>query len=174
MLSHNQSHPTSLMEQPNNKSKKCKAVADFKIYAIVLIVVSMMVVSPKKMAAQSTCNDYYDRLDHRLTRLFTEPRHQDYRETEFPSSLHSVMGSEIRRLDLPQEQGVCDSILNAIYKNDPVKGPPTHHALYIVKDHYFMVIYKYYTSSDGRQLIEDPTAGGVYDSQFNLVSLVMM
>jgi len=163
-----------MMEQPKNKSQNCKAVVDFKIFAIIFTAFSMMIVSPKEASAQSTCNDYYNGLNETINRLFTASRHQEYRERNFPTVLHQVSQSEIRRLDLPQEQGVCDSILNAIYKNDPVKGPPTHHALYIVKDHYFMVIYKYYTSSDGRQLIEDPTAGGVYDSQFNLVSLVMM
>jgi len=163
-----------MMEQPINKSQNWKAVVDFKIYSIILIVISLMMVSPNETYAQSTCNAYDEIWDEMVTRLFTAPRHEDFRQTEFPTVLHQVSQSEIRRLDLPQEQGVCDSILNAIYKNDPVKGPPTHHALYIVKDHYFMVIYKYYTSSDGRQLIEDPTAGGVYDSQFNLVSLVMM
>jgi hypothetical protein len=44
----------------------------------------------------------------------------------------------------------------------------------MVKDHYFMVTYNYYTDSEGSQLIEEPTVGGLFDSQFKRVGIIVM
>jgi len=134
----------------------------------------MVLFGPKEASAQSSCNDHLDFMDNILIELFTSEQTQISRESAFPSFGHKVIESEIRRLNLPQEQSICDEVLKGIYKNDPVKGPPTHHALYKVKNHYFMIIYKYYTASDGSQLIEDPTVGALYDQQFNRVGFIVL
>ena len=134
----------------------------------------MILIGPKEVSAQKTCNDYLDFMDNMVIELFTSEQTQISRESAFPSFTHNLNESEIRRVNFPQEQSICDGILKEIYKGDPVKGPPTHHALYKVKDHYFMIIYKYYTASDGSQLIEDPTVGALYDQQFNRIGLIAM
>ena len=134
----------------------------------------MILLGPKKISAQKSCNDHLDFMDNMVIELFTSEQTQISRESAFPSFTHNLNESEIHRLNLPQEQSICDGVLNEIYKNDPVKGPPPHHALYKVKDHYFMIIYKYYTASDGSQLIEDPTVGALYDQQFNRIGLIAM
>jgi hypothetical protein len=134
----------------------------------------MILIGPKEVSAQSSCNDYLDFMDNTVIELFTSEQVRSSRESAFPSFAHKVIESEIRRLNFPQEQSICDGILNKIYKNDPVKGPPTHHALYKIKEHYFMIIYKYYTASDGSQLIEDPTVGALYDQQFNRLGFIAM
>ena len=163
-----------MMEQIINKSLKSGVVVDIKICSLFFVVFLCIILIPVESIAQHNCKSYDEILDGMVTRLFAAPRHQDFRESEFPATLHSVSKSEVRRLNYPEEQGVCDTILNKIYGDDPVKGPPTHHALYKVKDHYFMVIYKYYTASDGTQLIEDPTVGGLFNPQFKRIGLVMM
>lgn len=161
-----------MMEQPKNKSQNCKAVVDFKIFAIIFTAFSMMIVSPKEASAQSTCNDYYNGLNETINRLFTASRHQEYRERNFPTVLQQVLPSEIRRLNFPEEQWVCDAALEAIRGDEPV--PERERAMYKVKDHYFMVAYSYITDEQGNQLIDKPAAGVLYDPHFNLIALVMM
>jgi len=126
--------------------------------------------------AQNICDSYDQDLDDTVMRMFTSSRSEivTSREMAFPSAVHNINASQVRRLNFPEEQWICDTILNKIYKNEPTKGPPTYHALYKVNDHYFMVIYKYYTASDGSQLIEEPTVGGLYGPQFNRVGLIAM
>jgi hypothetical protein len=131
-------------------------------------------VLPNKISAQSTCTDYYDGLDDSVTKLFTTERSRTSREMAFPSEVHQVQESQIERISIPQDESVCTAILTSIYKNDPVASPPTHHALYKVRDHYIMVIYNYYTDSEGNQLIEEPTVGGLFDPQFKRVGIIVM
>jgi len=129
-------------------------------------------VSPNETSAQSTCNAYDEVWDEMVTRLFTAPRHEDFRQTEFPPDLQQVLPSEIRRLNFPEEQWVCDAALEAIRGDEPV--PERERAMYKVKDHYFMVAYSYITDEQGNQLIDKPAAGVLYDPHFNLIALVMM
>lgn len=143
-----------------------------KFCVIFLFLVGLISAVPISISAQSTCNAYDETWDEMVTRLFTAPRHQDYRETEFPASLHSVMESEIRRLNLPDEQWVCNAALEAIRGDEPV--PQRERAIYKVKEYYFMVAFSYYTDELGNQLINKPAAGVLYDPQFNMIALVMM
>jgi hypothetical protein len=145
-----------------------------KIILLILISSFIILIGPKEVSAQKTCNDYLDFMDNMVIELFTSEQTHISRESAFPSFGHKVIESEIRRLNFPQEQSICDGVLNKIYKNDPIKGPTTHHALYKIKDLYFMIIYKYYTASVGSQLIEDPTVGALYDQQFNRISFIAM
>lgn len=131
-----------------------------------------MLGNPEKASAQSDCDDYFDILDYRVSQLFTTEMNRGNREQAFPSIVHDVSEDEIRRLQLPTEQWICDGVLNVIYEDNPVKGPPTHHALYRVKDHYFMIIYRYITASDGTHYFEEPTFGVLYDPQFNRVGVI--
>lgn len=65
--------------------------------------------------AQTVCNDYNDGLDESVTRLFTSERSKDSREMAFTSAVHNVAASQVRRLNLPEEQWICDTILNKIW-----------------------------------------------------------
>ncbi|PWN06909.1 hypothetical protein DDZ15_06445 [Rhodohalobacter mucosus] len=151
-----------------------RIVVDSKIYIIIIIVAYSTIFSNSKVSAQSSCDDYFDILDYSVSQLFTTEMNRGNREQAFPSIVHDVSETEIRRLVLPSEQWICDGVLNAIYKDDPVKDPPTHYALYVVKDYYFMVIYKYLSDSDGTQYIQEPTVGGLFDPQFNRVGVIFM
>lgn len=143
-----------------------------KFCIIFLFLVGSISVVPISTSAQSICNAYDETWDEMVTHLFTAPRHQDYRETEFPASLHSVMESEVRRLNLPDEQWVCNAALESIRGDEPV--PQRERAIYKVKEYYFMVAFSYYTDELGNQLINKPAAGVLYDPQFNMIALVMM
>lgn len=145
-----------------------------KIYIILLIVAQLTIFSATKTSAQSSCDGYSEIIDYAVSRLFTFEESRFSREHAFPSIVNNVSEAEIRRLELPSEQWICDGVLNAIYKTNPVKEPPTHHALYKVKDHYFMVVYKFYIASDGSQLIEEPSLGSLFDPQFNRVGVIFM
>jgi len=137
-----------------------------------LISCSYLFGSPDKMLAQTRCDDYSDILDSRITQLFTSESSRISREHAFPPIVHHVSETQIRHLQLPSEQWICDGVIKSIYENDPAKKPPTHYALYRVKDHYFMIIYRYITASDGTHYFEEPTFGVLYDPQFNRVGVI--
>jgi hypothetical protein len=137
-----------------------------------MVLLGLLVAAPNTTFAQSTCNAYDETWDEMVNRLFTAPRHQDYRESEFPATLHSVMESEIRRLNLPDEQWICNEALEAIRGDEPV--PQRERAIYRVKEYYFMVAFSYYTDELGNQRINEPAAGVLFDPQFNMIGLVMM
>jgi hypothetical protein len=161
-----------MMEQAINKLHNWKAAVDTKIYSTFYIFLCLILFVSNQAYSQHSCNDYDEILDGMVNRLFTASRHQDYRQTEFPPVLHQVSPSEIRRLNFPDEQWVCNAALGAIRGDEPV--PERERAMYKVKDHYFMVAYTYYTDVQGNQLIEEPSAGVLFDSEFNMISLVLM
>lgn len=145
-----------------------------KFCVTLIAIIGILSVLPSSTSAQSTCTDYYDGLDDSVTKLFTSERSRVSREMAFPSVVHQVQLAEVERISIPQDESVCTAILTSIYKNEPVASPPTHHALYKVKDYYFMVIYSYYSDSEGNQLIEDPTVGGLFDQQFKRLGIIVM
>lgn len=153
---------------------KWRIVVGTKINIILLIVAQLTFFSATKASAQSSCDEYSEILDYAVSQLFTSEKSRFSREQAFPSIVHNVSQAEISHLELPSEQWICDGVLNAIYKNDPVKEPPTHHALYKVKDYYFMVVYKYYTAIDGSQLIVEPSLGSLFDPEFNRVGVIFL
>ena len=154
------------------KLKKRRTEVDSKNYATMFVMLFLLMILPHSAPAQPTCNDYDETVEEYVFSLFTSTRHIDYRQSEFPQDLHIVSQAEIRRLNFPDEQWVCDAALEAISGDEPV--PERERALYKVKDHYFMVVYIYYTDVNGNQMIEDNSAGLLFDSSFNLISLVMM
>lgn len=136
------------------------------------VMLILLMILPHAAPAQPTCNNYDEIVEGSVMSLFTASRHFEYRQSEFPQDLHQVSQAEIRRLNFPDEQWVCDAALEAISGDGPVSE--RERALYKVKDHYFMVVYIYYTDVNGNQMIEDNSAGLLFDSSFNLISLVMM
>lgn len=164
-----------MMEQLINKSQNWRVAVDIKIYHVVLIILCLILISLNDIYAQATCDDYYESLDESVIRLFTSERGQTTRENAFPIDFHEpLQRQEIRRMNFPEEQEVCIAVLESIHSDDPISGVSTHRALYKVKDHYFLVVYKFYTDEQGNQLIEEPTVGGLHDPEFNLVGLVGM
>jgi len=161
-----------MMEQQINKLQNWKAAVDIKLNRLVFLSLFLITLLSVEGKAQNSCDGFRESLDEKLVRLFTAPRHQDYRETEFPATLHNVLESEVRRLNFPDEQSVCESILSQVYENEPVPGHPEHRALYKIKDHFFLVIYSYYTDEQGNQLIEDPTVGLIFDPDYNRVAAI--
>jgi len=163
-----------MMDKAINKLYNWKAAVDTKLYQVLLIVFCLILVSLSDIYAQTTCEDYYERLDARVIQLFTSERSKITRENAFPPEFHQPLQTqEVRRLNFPEEQWVCDAVLESIHGDDPV--PPRERALYKVKNHFFLVVYTYYTDQQGNQLIEEPTAGVLFDpAEFNMVGFIAM
>ena len=161
-----------MIKQQIKKLKKWRTEVDSTNYATMFVMFILFIVLPNAAPAQPTCNNYDETVEESVFSLFTSTKHIDYRQSEFPQSLHLVSQAEIRRLNFPEEQWVCDAALEAITGDGPV--PERERALYKVKDYYFMVVFIYYRDVNGNQMIEDNSGGLLFDSSFNLISFVMM
>jgi len=161
------------MDQAINKLYNWNPAVGIKhLFIFALLLLSCI---PVHVTGQNSCDAYDEIFDESVLNLFTSERDRITRESAFPPEFHqSLQTQKIRRLNFPEEQWVCDAVLEAIPGNEPHPGPPTHRALYMIKDHYFLVVYKYYTDVQGNQMIEEPTVGGLFDPEFNLVGLIVM
>ncbi len=108
------------------------------------LILGLLFTSFPSAIAQEKCDAwdaYGNYLEEKITRIFTSERHTDYRERTMPSELKSVSVSDIRRLNLPNDQSICDDILENMYGDEPVPGPPKYRAIWKIKDNYLLVIF---------------------------------
>lgn len=159
------------MEVRTNKQRMNMKDVDIRRISLVLFVALLVGVS-SSLHAQTSCDNYRDILEGQVIKIFTSANEADYREAAFPEDLQQVAEHEIRRLDLPNEQFICDSIFATLNDGNPLPGHPYYRAVWKIKDYYLMATYSYYTDDLGNQLIEEPTVGGIFNEEFELLVLI--
>jgi len=89
-----------------------------------------------------------------------------------PGELKSVSVSDISRLNLPNDQSICDDILESMYGDESVPGHPKYRAMWKIKDYYLMVNFSLEYDSNGNQRTVGPVVGGIYNSGYDLVAII--
>lgn len=147
------------------------ATENLKVLSILIVLLI-----PQVSYSQLKCDNYDEDLDRTVIRMFTSDteRHTEFRESTFPNEIHDVFKSEIRRINFPTEQWVCNAVLQTLTGGNTKSSDDKKRALYKVDNYYFLIVYKYYTAKDGSQLIEEPSTGALFDSSFNLVEIIGM
>jgi len=133
--------------------------------------IALMIQVPQT-AAQNSCDAYRDILEHQVLRMFTSEHSANYRAAAFPQDLQEVSEAEIERLNLPGEQHICDQLLSTIDISTQPGEPEKYRAAWKVKNYFLLVTYSYYTDSQGNQIIDPPTVGVLYNSEFEHVILI--
>jgi hypothetical protein len=145
------------------------SVVGFK--TLFLLTTIVLVIQPQTFA-QNSCDAYRDILEEQVIRMFTSERSANYRAAAFPQDLQNVSESEINRLNLPGEQHICDQLLSTVDTSTEPGEPERHRAVWKVKNYYLLVTYSYYIDSEGNQLVDPPTVGILYNSNFEHVQLI--
>jgi hypothetical protein len=142
----------------------------FKTLLLLFITIFLVIQSPQTVA-QNSCDAYFDVLEDQVYRMFTSDRSANYRAAAFPQDLQNVSESEISRLNLPEEQHICDQLLSTIDTSTEPGEPERHRAAWKVNNYYLLVTYSYYTDNLGNQLPHG-TGGILYNSEFEHVQLI--
>jgi hypothetical protein len=138
---------------------------------IFLSVVIFLFQNPQTLQ-QNSCDAYRDILEQQVYQMFTSERSANYRAAAFPQDLQEVSEAEIERLNLPGEQHICDQLLSTIDTSTQHGEPEKYRAAWKVKNYFLLVTYSYYTDNQGNQIIDPPTVGVLYNSEFEHVILI--
>ena len=143
---------------------------DIILYGLICFV---FLLPPENLKAQAQCTSYEDTLDGLVERIFTAERHDAVRQANFPPELHNVTKTDVRHINLPDEQWICTEVLSTIYPDSNLPDIDIEWALYRVKDYYYLVSTRYRTDSEGIRMVST-SLGRLYNPQFEIIEYIRM